>query len=283
MSTPVTLFMEACGIAYRHRPGNGQDVIMLHGIGSDASSFDRLLGHLPADWNVVAWNAPGYGGSKPLADPAPDARDYAVRLMEFVEALGIGSMILVGHSLGTLVAAEFTFSHPDRVHGLILMACAQGYGMNKGDALPAKAADRLDALARLGPLEFATQRAPRLMAHPETQPDILADAIDAMSRIERAGYGQAVHALSCGDLVQSAARIAVPSLVLVGLEDKITPPDQSRKTHAALSDCAPDHAHDWAEIENAGHIVHQQRPKTVAAAFSGFVERLRPELERARS
>lgn len=254
---------------------------MLHGIGSDATSFDRMLNHLPANWNVIVWNAPGYGRSNPLAEPAPDAGDYAERLEDFVRALDIGSMVLVGHSLGTLMAAAFAEKHPNRVSGLVLMACAQGYGVDRGASLPAKAADRLDALARLGPQAFAAERAPRLMAQAEKQPDVLVEAIAAMSRIDPAGYGQAVYALSRGDLAGLVAGIALPSLVLVGREDVITPPDQSRKAHAALLSHAPDLAHEWIEIENAGHIVHQQRPEAVAMALRDFIVRLQPELERA--
>lgn len=279
MTGPAHRFEESCGIDFRHRPGGGQTVVMLHGIGSDATSFDRLLPFLPADWNIIAWNAPGYGRSRALDGAAPDATDYAERLEQFREALGIGSLILIGHSLGTLMAAAYAGRHPDRVQALVLMACAQGYGIDRGQALPAKAADRLAALARLGPQDFAEQRAPRLMAQPDAQPQVLADAIAAMGRIDPAGYGQAVHALSRGDLAAAAGQLAVASLVLVGGEDVITPPDQSRTTHAALSARAPDLAHDWVEIAHAGHIVHQQRPDAVADVLCGFVARLQPKLE----
>lgn len=279
MTEPAIQYEESCGIDYRHRPGGGQDVVMLHGIGSDATSFDRLLPHLPADWNIVAWNAPGYGRSRALTAAAPDASDYAERLEHFTQALGIGPMILTGHSLGTLMAAAYAGKHPDRVRALVLMACAQGYGIDRGQALPAKAADRLAALARLGPQGFAEQRAPRLMAQPDAQPRVLADAIAAMGRIDPVGYSQAVHALSRGDLAVAADQLSVASLVLVGREDVITPPDQSRRAHAVLSARAPDLVHDWVEIADAGHIVHQQRPDAVADALRGFVARLQPKLE----
>lgn len=279
MTGPAIRFEETCGVDYRHRPGSGQNVVMLHGIGSDATSFDRLLPHLPSDWNIIVWNAPGYGRSMALVEAAPDATDYAERLEQFAEILGIGSMILIGHSLGTLMAAAYADRRPDRVAGLVLMACAQGYGIDRGQALPAKAADRLAALSRLGPQEFAAQRAPRLMAQPDAQPQVLADAIAAMGRIDPAGYGQAVHALSRGDLAAAVGQLSVASLILVGRDDVITPPDQSRRAHAALSTRSPGLTHDWVEIDNAGHIVHQQQPEAVAEALCGFVARLQPKLE----
>lgn len=272
-------YLETCGIEYRHRRGSGPHVVMLHGIGSDATSFNRLLPYLPTDWDILVWNAPGYGGSGALAPAEPDATDYAERLEQVVEALGIGPLILVGHSLGTLIAAAYAQRHPERVSGLVLMACAEGYGIDQGEALPDKAADRLAALARLGARAFAEQRAPRLMVRPDAQPDVLADAIAAMSRIDPTGYGQAVHALSKGHLAASVGQLSVASLVLVGRDDVITPPEQSLQAHQALSTHASDLTHEWLEIDDAGHIVHQQRPEAVAQALRDFVVRLQPKLE----
>lgn len=271
--------LDTCGIEYRHRPGSGPHVVMLHGIGSDATSFNRLLPHLPADWNILAWNAPGYGGSRALSTAEPGATDYAERLEQFVETLGICPLILVGHSLGTLFAAAYAERHPEHITGLVLMACAEGYGINRGEALPDKAADRLAALARMGPQAFAEARAPRLMERPEAQPDVLADAIATMSRINPTGYGQAVHALSKGHLAASLAQLSVASLVLVGRDDVITPPEQSLQAHHALSAHASDLSHDWLELDDAGHIVHQQQPEAVAKALHDFVARLQPKRE----
>jgi len=53
------------GLTWLERPGSGGVIVLLHGIGSNAASFTPLLAHLPKALRVIAWNAPGYGGSDP--------------------------------------------------------------------------------------------------------------------------------------------------------------------------------------------------------------------------
>jgi pimeloyl-ACP methyl ester carboxylesterase len=71
--------------------GRGTAVVLLHGIGSAARSFDRQIGALSPRHRVVVWDAPGYGSSTALAPASPTAADYAVALAEFLDALGRGA------------------------------------------------------------------------------------------------------------------------------------------------------------------------------------------------
>lgn len=246
-------------------------MVLLHGIGSNASSFERLAKHLPEDWTLLAWNAPGYGQSESLSNSEPLPRHYADRLHEFLVALDTGSSVLVGHSLGTLIAVDFAARYPGGVDGLVLIACAQGYGMRAGDPLPASARTRLQDLDRLGPGEFAESRAPRLLAAPDSDVELRKDAIAAMASINRGGYAQAVHMLASGNLSAAAAAVKSPSLVLVGKQDRITPAEQSRNVHIALQRSGSAFDHCYREIENAGHLVHQEKPEMVAAVIAQFV------------
>jgi pimeloyl-ACP methyl ester carboxylesterase len=259
------------GLNIRIRKGDpAKCIVMLHGIGSDCSSFDRLAQYLPQDATLVSWNAPGYGRSNPLENSFPQAADYASRLLDLVKVLGLKKITLLGHSLGTLIAVEFTALTPKFVDRLILLASAQGYRIKPGAPLPDKAYARLTDLAQLGPLAFAKSRAPRLLYRPEAQPAIRDAAIRAMAAINPEGYAQAVHMLSCGNLSGRAASLAVATLVLVGDKDQITPPAQSLATHDALENSAPDHSHHYREIKDAGHLLHQEKPHEVAAMITQF-------------
>ncbi len=80
----------------------------------------------------------------------PDAGDYAAALDRLLAHLEVSRCILVGHSLGTLIAARFALISPRRVAALVLISPALGYGTDKGAALPPAVADRLDELDRLG-------------------------------------------------------------------------------------------------------------------------------------
>lgn len=256
------------GIGWRERPGadGGATLVCLHGIGSQARAFDALAAELPAGARVIAWEAPGYGPSAPLPQDWPVAADFADALARFADALGLGQFVLLGHSLGTLIGAAFARRHAGRLTGLALVSCAQGMGAAPGGALPPAAQARLHDLARLGPAGLARARAARLVHAPAAHADVVAAVEDGMARVKMPGYGQAVRMLASGDLAADAAHFAVPTCVIVGAEDAVTPPAQSRAVWNALPARARRH---FAELPGVGHAAPQQAPAALARALTG--------------
>ena len=109
------------GISYLARDGGaGTPIVLLHGIGSNAQSFVPLIEALEGR-PALAWNAPGYGASQPLTVDWPDASDYAAAVSRLLTHLGISRCILLGHSLGTLIAARFAVTSPKQVAMLFLV------------------------------------------------------------------------------------------------------------------------------------------------------------------
>ncbi len=254
------------GLAWRERPGPGAPVVCLHGIGSDAWSFDALAAHLPETVRPIAWWAPGYGDSAPIPADWPVAADYAAALVRLADALGLGRFWLLGHSLGTLIGAAFAARHPDRVAGLILVSCAQGGGVAPGAPLPAAAAARLADLGRLGPQGFARARAPRLIHDPDANPALVAAVAEGMARVRQPGYGQAVRMLASGNLTAAAGRLALPVTIVVGEQDSITPPAQSQAAWAALPAAA---RRRLVVLPDTGHALPQQAPAALSAIVAG--------------
>ncbi len=255
------------GIGWREHPGDGPVLVALHGIGSEARAFDALAAHLPG-WRVIACEAPGYGPSAPLPMDWPVAADYAAALLPWLDALDLPRAHLLGHSLGTLIGAAFARAYPGRVDTLTLASCAQGGGIAPGAMLPTAQAARIDELTRLGAEAFAQARAPRLIHQPEANPDLVAAVAAGMAKVRMPGYGQAVRMLASGDLATDCAELRVPSAVIVGAEDLVTPPAQSQRAHSALP----------AEIRGAltlvpgcGHAIHQQAAAALAAAIHSGV------------
>lgn len=253
----------ADGFGWRERPGPGPVLLALHGIGSQPSAFDALAGHL-VGWHVIAWETPGYGASEPLAQDWPEAVDYAQALAGFAAYRGLARFHLLGHSLGTLIGAAFAKANPDRVQGLHLVSCAQGGGVVPGADLPQAQAARLDDLAREGAADFARKRAPRLVFQPDCNPQLVTSVTFGMARVKMPGYGQAVRMLASGDLARDCAGVRVPTAIVVGAEDIITPPDQSRRAHAALP--APCRGA-LILVPGAGHALPQQAPAALADAI----------------
>ena len=259
----------AAGIGYRRRAGGGKapPLVLLHGIGSNGESFVPLIEALPASLDCIAWTAPGYGTSAALEPASPAPRDYADALLQFLDALKLSRVVLLGHSLGCLFATSFAAAHPERVAALVLLSPALGYRVAPGAALPPAVQARIDEVNAMGPRAFAAKRAARLVHDVAGKPQVVAAVERAMAAVNPAGYAQAVHALGAGDLLADAALVATPALVAVGAEDVITPPEGARAADAALP-----HATGCHLIPAAGHALPQEAPQAVADLVARFIE-----------
>ncbi|GGF78229.1 Pimeloyl-ACP methyl ester carboxylesterase [Mameliella alba] len=259
----------AAGIEYLERAGEGEALVLLHGIGSQAASFTPLLDHIDATRRVIAWNAPGYGASAPLGMDWPLASDYARALEAFCDALGLRRVMLAGHSLGTLMGASFAAAHRDRVSRLVLASPALGHGVPRGGGLSSAAQARIDDLQRLGAAKFAALRAARLVHDPDANRGHVAQVQAAMSQVTLPGYGQAARMLASGRLLDDAERLMVPTDVIVGAGDVVTPPDGARRAFAALHRAAQGRL---TIVPDAGHALYLQAPVAFAAALAAHTE-----------
>lgn len=278
-------FHTAQGISFVERagcgPSVGPSVVFLHGIGANAGSFRGLFEQVPPALHLLAWTAPGYGASKPLAQTSPTADDYAEALAGFLDSRRAGAVsggpaldepiILVGHSLGTLIGAAFARAYPARVKRLILASCAQGYGVPVGAEMPPSVGARITDLQHLGPVDFARARAPRLVYDPHAHPDVVAKVQEGMSQVNHDGYAQAVRMLANGDLTATLRDVPVPCHFITGAEDQVTPPAQ---TLAAAEAWAIAHGQtpQVTQIPLAGHAVYVQRPDAFAAALMRLID-----------
>lgn len=106
-------------IAYT-RAGQGAPVVLIHGVGLRGAIWGPQVEALRADYDVIAVDMPGHGGSSlPPADAT--LSHYADAILALLDALGIGRAHVVGHSMGALVATEFALAHPGRVASLVAM------------------------------------------------------------------------------------------------------------------------------------------------------------------
>jgi pimeloyl-ACP methyl ester carboxylesterase len=241
----ITAYREA-GVSHLHT----LPVVLLHGIGSGAASWVRQLDVLGAKRRVLAWDAPGYGVSTRVANESPVASDYANALRAWLDALNITRCVLVGHSLGAIVAGSFAASAPERVAGLLLISPAAGYGAASKQLRESKRDARLKMLNELGPQGLARERSANMVS--QYADDTAREWVRwNMARIVPEGYAQATHLLANADLVADIARFHGRIAVAVGADDAITPP-------AAC-----------AAIAQAAHVSLQVMPR---AGHAGYVE-----------
>jgi pimeloyl-ACP methyl ester carboxylesterase len=252
----------SCAVAH-HRIhyrdcGTGPVLVLLHGIGSGAGSWQLLAERLAPHMRVIAWDAPGYGDSDALTVAEPSASDYAERLQALVTTLGLQRFVLVGHSLGAMMAAAYAAKYPQQLHALLLADPAQGYA-NADPAARARARDdRVTLLTTLGADAYAEQRAGGLL-RPEPSPEALQAVQASMRRLRPAGFAQACAMLANDDIWQYLPHWRGPLQVICGDVDSITPPDAVHALAQRMN--AP-----FRCLPNAGHASYLDAPAAFAEA-----------------
>jgi pimeloyl-ACP methyl ester carboxylesterase len=235
-------------------------LVLLHGIGSGAASWVQQFEVLGATRRVLAWDAPGYGASTPVAAESPNAVDYATVLNGWLDALGIERCVLLGHSLGAIIAGAFAVAYPQRVAGLLLLSPAGGYGSACAEVRNTKRDQRLAMLNELGPQGLAEQRSTNMLSA-QANDDARAWVRWNMSRVIPHGYAQATHLLANADLAADLARCTGRIDVAVGADDTITPPAVCERL--ALAARTP-----LQVVPQAGHAGYIEAP----AAFTAIID-----------
>lgn len=253
--------------------------VLLHGIGSASSSWLMQLEAVGGDGKVrmLAWDAPGYGGSDALPMDVPTAADYGQRLWIWLDTLqsqGCSTsspITLVGHSLGCLMAASAARQAPNRIKNLVLLSPAQGYARATAGERAQKLKERLDNLAQLGPDGMALRRGAAMLS-PGATFEQVAFVQSTMAQIDPAGYTQAVHLLIRGDLLTDLTALNCPVTVASGSADTVTPPAACRAAamHIGAS---------YTSIAGAGHACAIEAPDEVTRliGLSALTEKKRVE------
>ena len=254
----------ACGcVQFRQAgdPNASRTLILLHGIGSGAASWLPQLeaaASMPQHTHLLAWEAPGYGGSQAVTPLQPTALAYANHLWAWLDALKITQPItLVGHSLGALIAGCAAIEHPTRVQKLVLLSPAQGYGSASETVRNQKRNDRLHNLNTLGPEGMAAKRGSAMLSKHASAAQIQFIQ-QVMAQVHVAGYTQATHLLAQGDLVADLGKWTGPLVIASGRADTITPIEGCQ---ALAANCHVP----WHDLGDVGHACALEGAQAVNA------------------
>jgi pimeloyl-ACP methyl ester carboxylesterase len=257
---------EKCGLEgnrmcfMRAGSGHGPTVLLLHGIGSNSGGWRFVIEALARDYDVIAWNAPGYMLSDNLASPTPTNWQYADAAAALLDALGIQSAFMAGSSFGSMVAASFSARYPKRVRGLALLGCSRGLK----SLTETERTRRLDARKesiRDGALSLASKRWSNLIA-PNASETARLLTLEALKATNPRGFLQAAEALNATDIVEFAGDVVAPTLLIVGKEDKVNPPEISRAVAAAIVNSR------LVELDGVGHLPKLESPERVVRLLS---------------
>jgi len=177
-----------------------------------------------------------------------------------LDHLGLERFVLVGQSLGAVMATAFALQEPDRLEALVLTSPASGYATRPGAGLPPSVQSRLDDLTLLGPIGLAEARSHRLLT--DKASDLAREIVrQAMSEITPEGYLQASLLLAGADLPTMIRSVTTPTTVIWGAEDVITPPAGCRHIADSLPGAAA------IELPRGGHAVATEYPSLFNTAL----------------
>ena len=236
--------------------GDAVPIVFLHGVGSDKSVWRPQLAHFGRTRRAVAFDYPGYGDS----DPAPEATnrdDYTSAIVSAMRALGIARAHICGLSLGGVIAIAMHHADAQRCASLVLADTFAAHP--EGQAIYDRSIAASNDLCAM-----AEARVDVLLAQP-ADPAIRSEVVETMARIAPAAYRIGAKAVWLADQRDRAERIDVPTLVLCGAEDKVTPPQLSHD----LADLVP--AAKLVVIEGAGHIANLEKADAFNRSVARFI------------
>jgi pimeloyl-ACP methyl ester carboxylesterase len=243
-------------------------VLMLHGLGSSSAGYRAQFAGLSRDRHVIAWNAPGFGGSSAISGHDASIDDYADALEALLRTLRIERLsALVGSSWGSVVALAFTRRYPALVGSLVLSAPNVAKGRVVGEARDAE----LDSWLRTADTSKPVSRAAvanRLLA-PDT-PLLVRQHVERLrDAMTTDGWRQAIRSLFTVYTPDIISAVRCPIAILSGTLDQVAP----HRDHAErLLAAAP-----WAKsfsFEDCGHMLKLEAPVT----FNSIVRQMAAEM-----
>jgi pimeloyl-ACP methyl ester carboxylesterase len=250
--------------------GAGTPVLLVHGFPLDHSMWSAQIDALADDCRVIAPDLRGFGESTlGNADPRRgiSMEQYADDLAELLDALTVGEpIVLVGFSMGGYIAWQFMRKYARRVRALIQCDTKAAADSDEARAGRLKMAENV---AEWGAARVAEMMGPRLFAPRtfETNPDVVAVVRRVVEHTSPAAIAAAQLGMATRpDMTSFLPKIKVPTLVVAGAADAISPPQEMRAIAAAIPNAQ------FIEIPDAGHMTTMENPEAVDAALRAFVE-----------
>jgi pimeloyl-ACP methyl ester carboxylesterase len=246
--------------------GAGRPVVWLHAFPLARPMWRPQLEAVPDGWSYLAPDLRGFGESDPFGVTESRSVDtMADDVAGLLDALGVtGRVVVGGLSMGGYVALAFARRHPDRLAGLIL---ADTRAEADSDEARANRDKQIAGLASQSVADLFETMLPKLLGDTSRarRPEVVAEARRVAAAQSSAGVADALRALrDRPDATPDLGRVEVPTLVLVGAEDTVTPPSAAEALVRGIPGAR------LVTVPEAGHLSNLEQP----AAFNRAVEEL---------
>jgi pimeloyl-ACP methyl ester carboxylesterase len=230
----------------------GPTLVLVHGSGGDHTTWKPQLEGLASVATVVALDLPGHGASP--GEGCDAIADYASVVRRFLADLGRGAVILGGHSMGGAIALAVALDAPELLRGLVLVGTGARLRVlpELFEILARDYAEAVDFMtdagwSRSSPAELKELGRKTVRA---TRPSVTRGDLTACDRF---------------DVMDRLCEIRLPALVVVGEEDRLTPPKYAEFMVRGLPGAR------LARIPRAGHFVSLEQPEAVNQAIREFL------------
>ncbi|KAJ3961654.1 hypothetical protein N0V92_001627 [Colletotrichum tropicale] len=259
---------------------SGPPLVCLHGLGGSTETFQGLLPVLPSSYKIALVDFQGFGktpladrtGKLTIAGHVADLHDLLTSLQESSQKQGNTSKaIIIGHSLGAIVALHYAAQHADNVAGLVLLGPGRAIGH-----IPAARQRMLDLAANVREkgILFGAEMATKSNFYEDT-PDRSADPVarEAVRKMVAASDPEA-YAQTCEALVDlehvdpEYAAIKCPAAFIAGDKDMISPAGRSQELSNLLG------GESWVEVVKSGHQPILEDLEAVEQAVTRLLEKL---------
>lgn len=252
-------------IAYEVR-GSGPVLVFLHAFPLGLFMWDAQAEALAAQHTVVRFDCRGFGASPP-GDGLLTMERIADDAAALLDHLGLSRAVVAGCSMGGYAALAFARRHPDRLRGLVLQDTRAGADAEEARRARAELAERV---LREGAAAAAEAFLPRLVGETTRRenPELVERLRAAILSTSPRGIADALAGLAArADSTPFLREIRVPTLVVCGAEDVITPPSEAESIQRAVPGARLE------VVPRAGHLANLERPEAYEAVLRRFLEK----------
>lgn len=235
----------------------GKAVVFANSLGTDLRLWEAVIPLLPQELCYIRYDKRGHGLSSCPAPPY-SMLDLSTDLEQLLEKLRVSNCLIVGLSIGGMIAQSLASRRPDLVQALVLSNTAAKMGE------PEAWQDRISAIETGGKESLADAIltrwfAPEFLAKPEAKA-----WRHMLTRTPQSGYIGCCQAIATTDLSQATAQIKLPVMGIVGSEDGASPPDLVRNTIESIAGAT------FHIMQDTGHLPCVENPTAYAALLTHF-------------
>ena len=247
-------------IAYRDE-GRGRPLLLIHAFPLSGAIWERQIAALAGAHRLIVPDLRGFGAS-PVVPGTASLDQYADDLAGLLDQLGLEHVAVAGLSMGGYIAFALLRRHRERVDALALADTRSQPDTEDGRRAREENARLVEGQ---GPSAIADQMLPKLLS-PNAPEQLRAEVRRLIEANQRAGIAAALRAMAARpDSTPLLATIGVPTLIVVGAEDGLTPPSDSRAMHTAIA------GSQLVELPGAGHLANLEAPEAFNAAVDDLL------------